>query len=326
MSFKTAIVSAVNNPKLMLGLGITAFVGAGIWACAQTLKLPDILDEQAAKQDEIVENHSEEELQLPEVKKQQTTVTLQTVGRIALNFAGPVAVAGLGGYLVSRAVGLEHNNAVKYAAAYTGISKAYNAVLDRVERKWGSAGLKYAKYGIEEEEREAEIGTVDKNGKVKKEKIKETVDIADESIFDLDAASPFRIVFDETTSLYQQHRGDIVAMRSELTAYQNTLNIQYNGGAPVYFNDIVRVCCGNDPRYMSDLGQVAGYFKKDSNNRESGDDCIDLRIGTFYGCSPYTGEERMYIYIDPNVPGEVCLDANKWNKVRVEGGKYNSQV
>lgn len=321
MNIKSIISSAVNNPKLMLGVGITAFVGAGVWACVQTLKLPTILDEQGEKQDEIIENHSEEELQLPEVKKQQLGVTFQTIGRISWNYVGPAIVAGVGGYCVSRAVGLEHNNAVKYAAAYTGISKAYNAVLDRVERKWGQAGLKYAKYGIEEREEEIEVTEMDEKGKTKthKEKIKKDV------VVDLDSSSPFRIVFDESSSLYREHGGSLIHMRSELEAYQNNLNIEYNMGNPIYFNDIVRWCCGNDERWLSDLGQVAGYYKRDLSNKNAGDDRVDLRIGSFVSCDEETGEDKIYLYIDPNIPGEICLDANKARPIRT-GKKYISQV
>lgn len=321
MNIKSIISSAVNNPKLMLGVGITAFVGAGVWACVKTLKLPTILDEQGEKQDEIIENHSEEELQLPEVKKQQVNVTLQTIGRISWNYTGPAILAAVGGYCVSRAVGLEHNNAVKYAAAYTGISKAYNAVLDRVEKKWGQAGLKYAKYGIEEREEEIEVTEMDEKGKTKTHKEIVKKDIA----VDIDSNSPFRIVFDESTSLYREHGGSLISMRSELEAYQNNLNIEYNMGNPIYFNDIVRWCCGNDERWLSDLGQVAGYYKRDLSNKNAGDDRVDLRIGTFYGCNPDTGEDQLFIYIDPNIPGEICLDANKARPIRT-GKKYISQV
>ena len=172
MGLKNILVSAINNPKLMLGLGIAGFVGAGVWACVQTVKLETIIDEQNDIQDKIVENHSEEELQLPEVKKEINVVKAKTVGRIALNYAGPVAVAGVAAFLLFRSYGLQRQAYLAMSAAYGTISKAYDAVLDRVEKKWGPEGLKYAKYGIDQKE-VGEAVSIDENGKKKKEKIYE---------------------------------------------------------------------------------------------------------------------------------------------------------
>ena len=176
MGLKNLIVSAINNPKLLLAGGIIGFVGAGVWACVQTVKLETIIDEQNDIQDKIVENHSEEELQLPEVKKELNMVKAKTVGRIALNYAGPVAVAGVAAFLLFRSYGLQRQAYLAMSDAYGTVSKAYDAVLDRVEKKWGKEGLKYAKYGIEQQEVEKEI--TDEKGKVKK--VKELEDRATE--------------------------------------------------------------------------------------------------------------------------------------------------
>lgn len=333
MGLKNLIVSAINNPKLLLAGGIIGFVGAGVWACVQTIKLETIIDEQNDIQDKIVENHSEEELQLPEVKKELNMVKAKTVGRIALNYAGPVAVAGVAAFLLFRSYGLQRQAYLAMSAAYGTVSKAYDAVLDRVEKKWGKEGLKYAKYGIEQQEVEKEI--TDEKGKVKK--VKELEDHATERWGDMKKSSPNIIIFDEETSLYKEYGGSIVHMRSELVTGQNYMQTQYNCGVPIMYNaDIVKNFCGNDARWMTDAGQILGRFSGDPDNVAEFGDVIDLGIDTFVGTDPDTGEPKTYIYIDPKV-GVVNFDKNKtlWPQGQLQldklgkkrvGGKYLSQV
>ena len=183
---------AWTNPKLLVGVGITAMVGAGVWACAQTLGLRRIIREQANKIDDITESHSEEELKLPEVKKQLNLTKAQTIGRVCLCYVGPVAVASIGIFLICRSYGLQRQAYLAVSAAYATVSKAYNTALDRVQAKYGEEGLKYVKYGIEEQEVEKEI--VDEKGKTKK--VKEKEDVLTGDISEMKKSRPFLIVFD----------------------------------------------------------------------------------------------------------------------------------
>lgn len=333
MGLKNILVSAINNPKLMLGLGIAGFVGAGVWACVQTVKLETIIDEQNDIQDAIIENHSEEELQLSEVKKELNIVKAKTVGRIALNYAGPVAVAGVAAFLLFRSYGLQKQAYLAMSAAYGTISKAYDAVLDRVEKKWGQEGLKYAKYGIEKKE-VGEAVSIDEKGKSKKEKIYE--DAATERWEDMKASSPNIIIFDEDTPVYKNNGGNPVLIRNELTTIQNGLDVMYHSGTPVMYNaDIVKNTCGNDARWMTDAGQVLGCYSGDPECRKAINDCVDFRINTFLGTDPETGDPKTYVYIDPNV-ALVNFDKNrtvwpegslqKHNIKKRVGGKYLSQI
>ena len=332
MAVKEVLVSAVNNPKLLVGLGLFGFVGAMAWACVQTLKVEGIIDEANEKIDEITETHSEEELQLPEVKKEIGVVRAKMVGKIALNYAGPVVIAGMAAWAICRAYGLQRQAYLAMSAAYGTMAKAYDAVLDRVEKKWGPEGLKYAKYGIEEQETGEVVEVIDEKGKKKKEKVKE--DVATERWEDMKKSSPNIIIFDEETSLYNECGGSLVHMRSNLVAGQNYMNTQYNAGIPIMYNaDIVKTFCGNDARWMTDAGQVLGCFKNDPDNREAINDCVDLGINTFVGHDPETGDPKTYIYIDPKV-ALVNLDANRklWPQGSLQlrmhrvGGKYISQV
>lgn len=329
MALKEVLISAASNPKLLIGLGIGGFIAATVWACAQTLKVENILDEQNDKLDDIIENHAEEELELPEVKKEINIVKAKTIGRIALNYVGPVIVLSAATFCVLRAYGLQRQAYLAVSAAYGGLAKAYDSVLNRIEKKYGEEGLKYAKYGIEETEVEKEV--TDEKGKVKKEKVKE--DIATERWQDMKKASPNIIIFDEETPLYRQFGGSTVHIVSELKTTEAYLQTQYNAGVPIFYNtDIVRNVCGNDARWMTDAGQILGCYKWDPDNRKAVDDTVNLQVGTFVGTDAETGNPKTYVYIDPLV-ALVNLDANKrvhpqadiLNKKRF-GKKYISQV
>lgn len=329
MAIKDILVKAINNPKLLVGFGIAGFIGAGVFACVQTLKLEGIIEDTNEKIDDIVENHSEEELKEPEVKKELAIVRAKMVGKIAANYAGPVIIAGMAAWAICRAYGLQKQAYLAMSAAYSAVAKAYDTVLDRVEKKWGPQGLKYAKYGIEEQE-VGESTYIDEKGKTKTEKIKG--DVATERFEEMKKSSPNMIIFDEDTSLYRNNGGDIERMRAELIRGQNGFNTIYNAGIPVMYNgDIVREFCGNDPKFYTDAGQVLGFFKDDPENRAATNDCVDLGIGTFVGTDPETGDPKSYIYIDPKV-ALVNFDINRklWpqgslQKHRV-GGKYISQL
>lgn len=337
MGIKQIFVSAANNPKLLLGLGIAGFVGAGVFACVQTLKLEKIVDEQNDILDEITENHSEEELQLPAVKKEIAVTRAKTIGRIALNYAAPVAIAGVAGYLLCRSYGIQRRNYLLMSSAYATVSKAYDEVLKRIERKWGPEGLKYAKYGIEQKEVEREY--VDEKGKTKKEKVMEKH--CNENWEAIKAISPNAIIFDEETALFRANKGVIQTMVAEIKRTESSLNIIYNAGVPVFYNDIVREFCGNDPRWLTDMGQITGCYSKDPANREAINNCVNLRWDTFLGTDPETGDPREYVYIDP-VVALIDLDKNrelyptgdmqkfihseKFGGYKRVGGKYSSQV
>lgn len=333
MAVKEVLVSAVNNPKLLVGLGLFGFVGAMAWACVQTLKVEGIIDEANEKIDEITETHSEEELQLPEVKKEIGVVRAKMVGKIALNYSGPVVIAGMAAWAICRAYGLQRQAYLAMSAAYGTMAKAYDTVLQRIEKKWGPEGLKYAKYGIEEQETGEEVEVIDEKGKKKKEKVKD--DFSTERWSDMKEGRPFLIIFDEETNLYKQNGGSLIKMRSDLVGLESDLQRKYNQGIPTFFNtDVVRYVAGNDPRWMTDIGQIAGWYDKDPKNVEARDGYAPLlNVFTFNDRDPETLERRQYIAIDPNC-AVVDLDKNReiypnarvlMDKKRI-GGRYIGQV
>ena len=316
------------SPEILVGAGIATMVAGVVVAVVKdSKKTTEILQEQQQKHDEIVENHSEEEQQLPAVKREHAKVSLQTIGRVIWHHKCAIGLVVGGATMVVAGFKIEKARYIRkaiecnaLAAASAGLQKAYDAVLDRVRSRYGEEGYNYAKYGLEKETYEEE--TVDEKGKTHKEK-KERWRSND--VFDsIRKSSPWAIIFDEDSKLYQECNGSIIHMRSQLEAYERVLNEQYHGGVPIFFNDIVRWTDGNDSEYLCNEGQICGNYKNDIANRESGDDCIDLRINTFIGPDVETGEDTVYLMIDPNIAGPISLDSPRRIQGRF-GGKYISQ-
>ena len=334
MGFKNFVSNIVNNPKTLTIGGIGLFVAAGVWACVQTVTAEDIVDEANDIIDDIRENHSEAELELPEVKKEISLTRAKMIGKLAWHYAGPVVLAGMAGYALCRAYGIQRKAYVAMTAAYGALSKAYDSVIDRVAKKWGEEGVKYAKYGIETVEKEIE--TVDEKGKKHKETVKEEVVEKTPSTWaEMKKANPHMIIFDDETPIFTTNNGDIKRIMAEINVAQNALQIDYNCGNPVYYNDIVRLFFGNDPKWLTDFGQMVGCYKGDPENREAIGDTIDLRPGIFNGHDPETGLDVKYAYIDP-VVSIIDLDKNRkiWPQAVLQmdrtkrrvGGRYISQV
>ncbi len=299
---------AYASPDILMWAGMGFLIGAGVKAVFDTRNAIDILDETNDKLDEIAEQHTEEEMQLPAVKKQVRSVKVKTVGKLIWNYKYSIGLAALGASCVGYGHHLVKARWIGAAAAYNGLQASYDAVIDRARDKYGEAAVKYLKYGIREEIIEEEVEDPETG---EKKIVNRVEDIKDGDPFGF-TASPNFMIFDEDSLIYRECSGSLVHMRSQAQAYQESLNIDYNTGVVITRNDIVRWFFGTNSRYYDDAGQILGYAKNDPENRKNNkDDCIDLRIGTYSGFDSETGERKQYIFIDPNIPGVVSFDAAK---------------
>lgn len=305
-------------PDLMVWGGIAALVGGGIAIYHETTTLPDILDEQEEKLNEIIEQYDEEELQVPAVRREIRKVKVETFGRVAWHYAPAAGLTALGITLELTGHGIIKKRYLAAVAGYNALQKAYDVVMDRALEKYGEEGVKWLKYGTRYEEVEDEI--IEEDGTVTK--VKSKVEIAEGS---LPSGSVYSIMFGPGDNVYDDCQGDPLYIRNQLEVYQAGLNEKYNAGYPVYYDDIVVAFCGVDsPRRVDELRNT-GWYKRDRDNKEAGDNCIDLNISTVVSCDPDTGDDTVFVRIDPNVPGIVSLNAGK-NRIRKFGGKYLSQI
>lgn len=306
------------SPDIMVWGGIITLVAAGAVVYKQTTTLPDILDEQEEKENEIIENYSEEELELPAVQKQIKKVKAETIGRVIWHYA---PAAGLGALGVTLELTGHHLIKSRYLAAvagYNALQKAYDIVIDRAREKYGEEAVKYLKYGTRVEKIEDEI--IEEDGSITK--VPNYVEVQDGK--PAISGSIYSIMFGPEDNLYKDCQGDALYMRNQLTVYQAGLNEKYNAGYPVYYDDIVVAFCGPDSPHRVDELRNTGWYKRDRTNKEAGDNCIDLGISTVVSVDPETGEDVVYVRIDPNVSGIVSLNAGK-DRIRKIGGKYISQ-
>lgn len=296
------------SPDILMVVGIGCLIGAGVKAACDTKNAMDILDEATDEIAKINENHTEEEMQLPAVKKEVRQVKIKTAGKLAWNYKYSIGLAVLGASCVGYGHHMVKAKWVGAAAAYNGLQASYDAAMDRAREKYGDAAVKYIKYGIQEEIVEKEVEDPETG---EKKIVNEVVDRVDERVgFPKDC-----MVFTPNSLLYRECQGSLVYMRSQAEVYQDQLNRNYNQGLVITRNDIVKWLFGMDSPYFDDAGQILGYCKRDPENRKNNaKDCVDLGIFTFLGVDPETGEEQMYLAIDPNIPGVVSFDKSKRRK------------
>lgn len=297
-------------PDILTYVGIGVLFASGIKAAVDSKNVEKILDEQNDLLDQITESHTEEEMELPSVKKEIRKVRVKTVGRMAWNYKWAALLAVTGAGMILYGHHIIKGRLVATTIIADSIQKAYDIAMDRARDKYGDAAVKYLKYGIEEEIVEEEVE--DEKGKKHKQKV--TRDICYNDI----CGDPNVVVFGPDTSLYKECQGSLVYMRSQAKQYENVLNEQYNAGLVITKNEILRWLCGSDSDRIDDAGQILGYSKNDPTNVElNKEGRINLNLFTYQGCDPDTGEDKMYLAMCPNIPGIVSFDIS-----RKKRGKY----
>ena len=301
-------------PDISIGTGLILTGVTGYLIYKQTSSLSDILDEQNEKMDEIIEQYDEDELESRPVKRELAAVKAETFGRVLWHYTPVIATGVAGaGFTFAGIYGIKKRYLAAVGAA-TMWRKAYDTVMERALEKYGEEGVRYLKYGTRREEREV----IDDKGNV----TKEVIEVSDERM--PIKGSVYAVLLDETTELYRSCQGDIGTMEFQAGVYARGLNEQYNAGLPVYYDDVIKIFCGVDSPYRNDELRNTGWYKRDLENRDAGDDFIDLHITRVITCDE-DGVDKVYLRMDPNVPGPISLNAGK-NRIRRIGGKYLSQI
>lgn len=299
-----------NAPDICVVVGTGLMIGGGVWGCVQTAKhVGAILD----NHNEMIEEINNSNISDEEKKKETREVFFETGCEFAKTFVGPVSAILVGATINGIGFGKMKKRYITTAVALKGMTKAYDIAMDRVRERWGEEGYRYVKYG-------QEVDEIEENGEKKK--------IFRGSEDSIKLASPYAQVITDGM-IYRECGGSAIHIRSALESYQQLLNTEYYAGKPVYYNDVIRWIFGSDAASrLSDDGQRVGWYRRDGLNREAGDDHINLNISTFYGKigddDPYD-QDKLYIMIDPNVPGEVSLSRGMDEKIRTKG-KYLSQI
>lgn len=303
------------SPDILVGFGVVAIVGGSVWACVNTAKhLNDICDG--------IEEEKEEIAKLPEEdqKLAKRDMCLGATLDFVKLYVGPVAVIGLGITSIGVGFGQMKKRYLAMTAAYNSISQAYETYRRRIREEYGEDADMYGRYGLKKEK----IVEEDEDGNKKEtERLVGSEDL-------ISKASPYARVINQDAFIFKECGGSPIHIRAALEQYEQMLNTMYYNGQPVYYNDIIKWIFGYREEYLSDDGQITGWYQCDPENEAFTDDSkpINLRISTFFGKKgdddPYD-QDMVYIMIDPNVAGPVSLSRGRDNKTRV-GGKYLSTV
>lgn len=303
---------ALNDkaPEILVIGGVVVLVGAGMVAVKKTLdKVPEIVNEHDELEEMInsatCEEMTEEELEkdrIKSLKKNDRHMAFELVKTYAL----PVGMAVVGTTAILAGNHILRGRYVALAAGMSALQQSYDKYRERIVDKFGEAADHYAAYGFEEEV--YETTEVDEKGKEKKVSAKREV------MTDATVHSPyFRYITPNNCSIYRECHGDPLYVRNQLEIYENICNQMYEDGQALYFNNVMTYIFGNDPEFMSDDGQIVGWYKYDKKNKAMADSDrpVNFRIGSVHNVytDPDTGEEKseIWFYIDPNVAGPVRL-------------------
>lgn len=285
-----------HSPEILAGVGAIGAVGSAVWACKQTTKLNDILED--AKHDiDAIHAATEHPEMLPEgteytiedSKKDLTIVYAQTGLKVVKLYAGPVIVGALS---LTAMLGSNHilrKRNVALAAAYTAVDKSFKEYRGRVVERFGEELDKELRYNIKAKEIEEVVTNEDGTETV----VTKTVNVADPTQY-----SEFSVVFDDGCNGWTK---DPELNKKFLIDQQRWANDLLQTRGYVFLNDVYDML--GVPRTKA--GQIVGWIYDEEV--PNGDNFIDF--GIFDITKPKNGDflngyERTII-LDFNVDGPI---------------------
>ena len=249
-----ALFSMKNkSPELLIGSGIVLGIAAAVSACKATLKVEEVVDEAKTKLDKIYEAHehgaTEHGLSYSEEDYQKDLVTQYTkTGVKFVKLYGPAVVMGcmsIGCILGGHHILTKRNAAI--TAAYTAVSKAYDAYNERVIEKYGKEEADNLKYGLKTE-KVVETKEDENGNTVAEEKTVVTSD---------PIASPYSKFFDECSRCWKNNAEyNLMFLRGQ----QNLANDRLIANGYLFLNDVYDML----DIERTEEGQVVGWvYDKD---------------------------------------------------------------
>lgn len=250
---KALFVMKNKSPELLIGSGIVLGIAAAVSACKATLKVEEVVDEAKMKLDKIHEAHehgaTEHGLSYSEEDYQKDLVTQYTkTGVEFVKLYGPAVIMGcvsIGCILGGHRILTKRNAAI--TAAYTAVSKAYDAYNERVIEKYGKEEADNLKYGLKTE-KIVETKEDENGNTVGEEKTIVTSD---------PIASPYSKFFDECSRCWKNNAEyNLMFLRGQ----QNLANDRLIANGYLFLNDVYDML----DIERTEEGQVVGWvYDKD---------------------------------------------------------------
>lgn len=250
---KALFVMKNKSPELLIGSGIVLGIAAAVSACKATLKVEEVVDEAKMKLDKIHEAHehgaTEHGLSYSEEDYQKDLVTQYTkTGVEFVKLYGPAVIMGcvsVGCILGGHRILTKRNAAI--TAAYTAVSKAYDAYNERVIEKYGKEEADNLKYGLKTE-KIVETKEDENGNTIGEEKTIVTSD---------PIASPYSKFFDECSRCWKNNAEyNLMFLRGQ----QNLANDRLIANGYLFLNDVYDML----DIERTEEGQVVGWvYDKD---------------------------------------------------------------
>ena len=199
-----------NMPAILGWVGAVGSVTATVWACKQTLNLPDIMEENDDEMIEI-ENSDVDEKTKSQMKR---GLFIRTTCKIVKNYWKPAVVEIVSIAASGKAIYIYKERTVEAATVAAGAIQGFREYRDRVKDRWGEAAEKEVYYGMKKGEVEETI--TDEKGKEKT--VKKKVNVVDPNI----SGEYFRRYLTRKNQKIW-HGGDRLYIENDLNMAQNVL-------------------------------------------------------------------------------------------------------
>ena len=283
-----------KSPEILVGVGIVGAVASTILACKATTKAGAIIEEsknsladiREAKENGITkagESYSEEDH-----KKDLAIAYVQTGVKFAKLYAPAVLLGAASAASILASHNIMKKRNVALAAAYAAVDKSFKDYRDRVIERFGEQVEKELRYNIKAQEIEETV--TDDKGKEKK--VKQTVNVADES----SEYGPYAKVFDEDHSDWKQ---DSEMNLFYLRARQAQANDMLKAQGHLFLNEVYDMLGFKRTK----AGAVVGWIYDDK--KPYGDNFVDFGITEIRRHDADSDEYKRAYILDFNVVGDI---------------------
>lgn len=164
---KVAFQAKKHSPEIYLISGLVVIIGGVVYACKQSTKLPEVLEESQERVEHIQEvaaDPEQTEITVGTKNKELAKAYAHTGVELVKLYAGPVVVLATGGSLILVSHKIIKGRNAALSAVYTGLSTTFNNYRKRVAEKYGTEVEEELRYGITTKTVKEKV--TDENGEV----------------------------------------------------------------------------------------------------------------------------------------------------------------
>lgn len=275
------------SPEILMVVGVTGVITAGVLACKATLKLEDVVAKAEEEITDVKDRRSVNEFDSEvEFNKALTKVYINRSLQVTKLYTPALSVGLVGIGCLLGAHGIMSKRNVAMAAAYKAVESSFAEYRNRVVEELGEDKDKELRFGLVEKE----VPVYDDEGN--QTGTKKLTDVQ------MGRWSSYARIFDEHNDMWSKVPGQ---NQFTLSNQQNWLNDRLNARGYVFLNDVYK-CLGFP---ATPAGQVVGWLRAD--HKDSKDGFIDFGLFEIEEQAKrdfVNGFERSVI-LDFNVDGDI---------------------